>query len=348
MELIPNMTVAQAVDEFKDCCGGLLKIKANPGDSLKSLGLKSAVRLEASITVAALESAAAAAGLKLKVRTIDDWVAVIPEFPIGFISKIGKNSTKTKMAALLATLDIESLTASSVSQSSPADVKAKVKREEKVPKNAVTTPSPAPAKNLKTTPQNKELITEEEMSEILKKLEALEARIANLEKQLASGATQAASNGGDKLSVVKWLPYVGVYAYDPNSFYSYFTDYVAKLSNGKRYRMNEIRTDEQNFTVGQTRKVADRFGYKYNSKTNREDLGWELVTKYGDDKYAFIGNKAVDAQGRTYNLFEMDFLYSKEAVRLATGEAVDHEGKPILHHNYVNTPLKLDPKWTEE
>lgn len=343
MELTPTMPLREAVEEFKSFCGGLLKIKGNPADTLKSLGLNATIKITPAMTAETLEKAAANAGLKVKVRTIDDWVAVIPEFPLGFISKIGKNSTKTKMADLLATLDVKTLGASAPTGKEEPAINRVEKKETKYVGNA-SEPTKQP-KTMKQTGNNQGLITEEEMNEILKKLEALEARIAKIEKQLSSGAAPVAKASG-KPSIVKMLPYVGIY----NSvlFHTWYRWYAAKLNNGQRYRMDEIRTDEGNFTVGQTRKVADRLGYKYDSKTNREDLGWELVTKYGDGKYAFIGNKAVDAKGCTYDISEIDMLYDKQALRLATGELTDNEGKPMLHKHYTDAPMKLDPKWTEE
>lgn len=243
------------------------------------------------------------------------------------------------MADILATLDVKSIAQPTPAKAAPSEPKAAPEKEAKMEPAKVE-------KEAKPVSKKRDLITEEEMNEILKKLEALEARIDKLEKQLAGGGASATTTTSDKPSIVKMLPYIVTCI--GGSLGAWGKWHVAKLSNGKRYRMVEIRTGEGNFTVRQTRKVADRFGYKYDAKTKCEDLGWELVTKYGDGKYAFIGNKAVHACGLTYEISEIDTLYDKDVLRLATGEAVDNEGKPLLNKSYLDEPMKLDPKWTEE
>ncbi len=178
---------------------------------------------------------------------------------------------------------------------------------------------------------------------LLQRLEALEARIAKLESAPVTASVPTAST---KLTgkVVR--------ANYPSLFHGRWLGYVwlinrstVTLSDGRRGYLSPISTDEGNYTVGQTRKVADMFGYKYDSKTKREALGWELVSKYGDSKWAFIGTKAVDDGGVTYDFIETDNLYNPDALAFASNK---YSNAKSFFDLYQGTPFSVNPNWTKE
>lgn len=207
-------------------------------------------------------------------------------------------------------------------------------------------PKAATAPNNNNTSKEKDELTTEEMKkldEILQRLEALEARIAELESAPVTASVPTAST---KLTgkVVR--------ANYPSLFHGRWLGYVwlinrstVTLSDGRRGYLLPISTDEGNYTVGQTRKVADMFGYKYDSKTKREALGWELVSKYGDSKWAFIGTKAVDDGGVTYDFIETDNLYNPDALAFASNK---YSNAKSFFDLYQGTPFSVNPNWTKE
>lgn len=184
----------------------------------------------------------------------------------------------------------------------------------------------------------------ERIKELEKRIEALEARIAKLESVPVTASIPT--------STIKLTGKV-VRADFPILFQKsgWLTSLVVRttvtLSDGRRGFISPISTDEGNYTVGQTRKVADMFGYKYDSKTKRDALGWELVSKYGDGKWAFIGTKAVDDDGVTYDFIETDNLYSPDALAFASNKKKDWYGKSFFDF-YQGTPFSVNPNWTKE
>ena len=191
--------------------------------------------------------------------------------------------------------------------------------------------------------------TKEESSRIKdleSRIEALEARVAALEKARTSTAdtknsraSEPAPQNGITRTISKDYLEGG---YGGCAVLCYFV----RQSNGKMGYLKKITTSEGNCTVGQTRKIADMFGYKYDSKTKREMLGFELVSKYGDGEWAFIGKNAVDANGVTYNFIHTKLPYDPDYLKFATGQLKDWEG-PYLDW-FENDPLVVDPKWTPE
>ncbi len=184
------------------------------------------------------------------------------------------------------------------------------------------------------------MITEEainQLDDILKRLESLEARINNLEKE-RSNSTQSKKD-------LKWTI---TKSYVVNSGSKCTLRNFVRLSNGKMGYLMVISTSEGNYTIGQTRKIADMFGYKYDSKTKREMLGFELVSKYGDGEWAVIGKNAVDANGITYDIIETSIPYSPGFLKLATGQIKDSNGKSSLENRYTNKPLVIDSNWTPD
>lgn len=173
--------------------------------------------------------------------------------------------------------------------------------------------------------------------DLIARIDALEARIAALEK---SGASEATPQKGLARTITKDYIYY-------NEYWGSCC-YFVRQSNGKMGFLKPICTSDGNYTVGQTRKVADMFGYKYDSKTKREMLGFELVSKYGDGEWAFIGKNAVDANGVTYNFIETKLPYDPEYLKFATGQMKNYEGKSELEFWCTNKPLVVDPKWTPE
>lgn len=193
---------------------------------------------------------------------------------------------------------------------------------------------------LNKTSEEEELSEEEmkQLDDLLKRMEALESRIADLEKRSVTAAPGGVPTNRLTGTVKRKYVYLDGYCR------FYIRNWVV-LSNGRMGTLSPIATSECNYTVGQTRKVADMFGHKYDSKTKREALGFELVSKYGDGEWAFIGKNAVDANGVTYFFDEKNLPYELEALNFAKGEKVyDH----LLSEYYKNEPLAVDSKWTPE
>ena len=93
------------------------------------------------------------------------------------------------------------------------------------------------------------------------------------------------------------------------------------------------------------------FGYQYDKKTKREALGFELVSKYGDGLWAFIGNNAVDANGVTYNFYERNgTLYDSDLLAFVLGKPVSFNdfGTFLFKDYYQNEPMEFDENWTPE
>lgn len=197
-----------------------------------------------------------------------------------------------------------------------------------------------------STPKASSVMDEIDLiKELVERIEALEWRIAKLENT----ATQAAS-----MPPTAQPQLTGKVLMDDFPFYlcsNYWrplTTYpTVVLSDGRRGYIKPIKTNDGNFTVGQTRKVADMFGYKYDSKTKREALGWELVSKYGDGKWAFIGTKAVNDNGVTYDFIETSKLYDPEALAFASNKKINYNNLRFVNC-YKNEPFTTSQGWTEQ
>ncbi|MDE6418865.1 MAG: ribosomal protein L7/L12 [Duncaniella sp.] len=183
------------------------------------------------------------------------------------------------------------------------------------------------------------------IKELQERIEALEARIARLENSTSSPVT--ASAGQPKLTGKVVMGDHPVYFEAPGWRTSIFNRPTVVLSDGRRGFISSISTSEGNYTVGQTRKVAAMFGYKYDSKTKREALGWELVSKYGDGKWAFIGTKAVNDDGVTYDFYETDNLYSPNALAFASNKKKDFNNRSFVDL-YQGEPFRVLPDWNEQ
>lgn len=183
------------------------------------------------------------------------------------------------------------------------------------------------------------------IKELQDRIEALEARIAKLENSTSVPAS--ASAGQPKLTGKVVMGDYPIYFEAGGWLTSIYNRPTVVLSDGRRGFISPIRTSEGNYTVGQTRKVADMFGYKYDSKTKREALGWELVSKYGDGKWAFIGTKAVNDDGVTYDFCETDNLYSPSALAFASNKKKDYNNKSFIDY-YQGEPFRVLPDWNEQ
>lgn len=202
--LTTKMTYGEARKAFADAFGGLLKVKASEADTMAALGLTADVTIKDSDTAAAVNAAVKSHGQKATVRTIDDWVAVIDDMPMSMVSRIGKNSTKVKMLAML----------DSNSEATPAPAPAPTP----APKPAPAPTSGAEAKADKPKPQSTQSAeeTDEDMGEILNRIKTLEealkklqAQMAKLEKSTAAApqaaAGQAAAPASEKEYVMEAL-----------------------------------------------------------------------------------------------------------------------------------------------
>lgn len=192
------------------------------------------------------------------------------------------------------------------------------------------------------------------LSSIEELLKSMEERIASLESRLSAGEKPKPKG---LTGVFRKIPCIvlsysvsrinGTDVYRP---YIYKETKNVTLSDGRKGYLRSISTNECNHTVGQTRKVADMFGYQYDKKTKREALGFELVSKYGDGLWAFIGNNAVDANGVTYNFLYGEYLYDSHFLDFALGKPVTLAGCVTLslEDYYQNEPMEFDKTWTRE
>lgn len=257
---------------------------------------------------------------------------------------------------------IDFLNNSSASETTPASEFAPKSDAGPVPESKPTT-TPASSTTQKPTsspaskpvakpaqPKNDNELTEEEMNELLKQIaelrktiEALEARIAKLEKSSIGAPTIQKKPVGLTYEQFQYPDYG--YLGSPIINITVF-----RLSDGRQGKPRRITSNDGNYTVGQTRKIADMFGHIYDSKTKREDLGWELVSKYGDGKYAFIANKAVDSNGKTYDFIELkgNSLYDPDALAYAMNKKELWHSKQKFTDVYQNEPFNLDLSWTDE
>ncbi|MDE5793798.1 MAG: hypothetical protein K2I08_03675 [Muribaculaceae bacterium] len=223
-----------------------------------------------------------------------------------------------------------------------------VKTDESASPASESTIVPKPVSKQKVMPEDKSAkhnteneLTEEEMNELLKQIAELRKTIESLESRVATLEDNQTSEATTKKGLTRTIS--KDYIYCPyRTSYAYLL-YFVHQNDGKMGYLKPICTSDGNHTVGQTRKVADMFGYKYDSKTKREMLGFELVSKYGDGEWAFIGKNAVDANGVTYDFIETNLPYDPDYLKFATGQLKDAEGKPYLDL-YTNNPLVVDPK----
>ena len=103
-----KMRVGQLVAEFKVAFGFVLRIyngrsKAEDGMSLQEVGLKQEINttFDGKQTVGAFIEQMANAGLKVKVYTCDEWVAVLDGLTLEQAGKVKKSATKADMEKML-------------------------------------------------------------------------------------------------------------------------------------------------------------------------------------------------------------------------------------------------------
>jgi len=159
LHLTASTTVADLRKEFNEAFGSQVKVYignkgADMSNKLSEAGLSKSGDFEcrSSLTVATfIERMKEDFGLKVKVYTCDEWVAVLDSLTLEQSGQVKKAATKTDMEKMVGT---------------PAATSAPAKEETKVEKTTV----PATPKEVKPTVSSEE--------------EALKARIAELEKEL--------------------------------------------------------------------------------------------------------------------------------------------------------------------
>lgn len=104
-----GLTVGAFTEAFKKQFGAVLRIyngrsKADDGISLQEVGLTQEINttFDGKQTVGALIEQMAKAGLKVKVYTCDEWVAVLDGLTLEQAGKIKKNATKADMESIIA------------------------------------------------------------------------------------------------------------------------------------------------------------------------------------------------------------------------------------------------------
>lgn len=318
--LTPSQTVGSACKAFADAFGGLLRIKADAGATLASAGLRSDIKADDATTVAEFCEEAKSAGLTAKVRTADDWVAVIDAFPLGAIRRIGKNSNKAKMQNILDGLD-----------QSPA---APVARKEEAP---AAKPLPKKEQDLKPQQKTSDLISQDEMNELLKKMDEMLATIKKLEARIvalenSNGGGNAAATDSSNLKVSKFIVLynnykptengIGIfkeswlsegwaedYKSNPAKFAEFLRDgllyedrklietaYYVVLSNGEVHPYIPM-SDENCLKI--IRSFADQSGITYKAQTKADKIAQQIVSKYGSigDTSVIIGQQIVTIHG---------------------------------------------------
>ena len=124
LNLTKNTTVEALRKEFNDAFGAQIKLyngnkKAEMSDTLGSLGLTAEGEFEcrSSITVASFtERMAQNHGLKVKVYTCDEWVAVLDGLTLESAGKVKKNAVKADMESMIAYQRTDSDTETPVDQ----------------------------------------------------------------------------------------------------------------------------------------------------------------------------------------------------------------------------------------
>lgn len=109
LNLTKTTTVEALRKEFNDAFGAQVKLyngnkKAEPGDTLGTLGLVEDGTFEcrSSLTVASFIDRMAERGLKVKVYTCDEWVAVLDGLTLESAGKVKKNAVKADMESMIA------------------------------------------------------------------------------------------------------------------------------------------------------------------------------------------------------------------------------------------------------
>lgn len=109
LNLTKTTTVEALRKEFNDAFGAQVKLyngnkKAEPGDTLEALGLAEDGTFEcrSSLTVASFIERMAERGLKVKVYTCDEWVAVLDGLTLESAGKVKKNAVKADMESMIA------------------------------------------------------------------------------------------------------------------------------------------------------------------------------------------------------------------------------------------------------
>ena len=124
LNLTKNTTVEALRKEFNDAFGAQIKLyngnkKAEMSDTLGSLGLTTEGEFEcrSSITVASFtDRMAQNHGLKVKVYTCDEWVAVLDGLTLESAGKVKKNAVKADMESMIAYQRTDSDTETPVAQ----------------------------------------------------------------------------------------------------------------------------------------------------------------------------------------------------------------------------------------
>lgn len=111
LNLTKTTTVEALRKEFNDAFGAQVKLyngnkKAEPGDTLGALGLAEDGTFEcrSSLTVASFIDRMAERGVKVKVYTCDEWVAVLDGLTLESAGKVKKNAVKADMESMIAYL----------------------------------------------------------------------------------------------------------------------------------------------------------------------------------------------------------------------------------------------------
>lgn len=109
LNLTKTTTVEALRKEFNDAFGAQVKLyngnkKAEPGDTLGTLGLAEDGTFEcrSSLTVASFIDRMAERGLKVRVYTCDEWVAVLDGLTLESAGKVKKNAVKADMESMIA------------------------------------------------------------------------------------------------------------------------------------------------------------------------------------------------------------------------------------------------------
>lgn len=371
--LTTKMTYGEARKAFADAFGGLLKVKASEADTMAALGLTADVTIKDSDTAAAVNAAVKIHGQKATVRTIDDWVAVIDDMPMSMVSRIGKNSTKVKMLAML----------DSNSEATPAPAPAPTP----APKPAPAPTSGAEAKADKPKPQSTQSAeeTDEDMGEILNRIKTLEealkklqAQMAKLEKSTAAApqaaAGQAAAPASEKEYVMEALNITRTsYVRDSDGSKRKFYKSAKQVNYDFSYidiRIDICLTNKGRLLNNRNTKAFD-YGYVNDQSkvlmilaTVAEDLGYTFSTPLPDN----VGDNGAEnkkllvaaSTGLTNKFGRFGVLYHEHYLIDSTNErisvyfpsGVQKEIALLSNAEYIgrewaNEPFKDNPNWTD-
>lgn len=217
---------------------------------------------------------------------------------------------------------------SSASHKDSAVKPESVKVADRKPATTQTTVKPAPVESgrrIETqTISEKEDLTKEEMKELIKRLEALEARVTRLEKAIG---TPVAKSAGGKLTVAKMIELKSIYAYEFDKegkldfFYwnikddaktkdlinagdrgmlkktSIWDDNCVLLSDGSMYTYRPVGN-----TLREVKAFATLIGYPIPDKAKTDMLSAAIVNERGADGWCISNGQMLKANGWVYSL----------------------------------------------